>query len=117
MLNSNASRTEILSDICADAPFLTHREWYNVTTSDEDDFIEKGSNIMKLQDEIFKELIAESVPVTLFLMNGFQMRGRITACDSSVVVLVTDGKQQVVYKHSISTITPMRALKSASPKD
>ena len=44
--------------------------------------------------------------VTMFLMNGYQLRGTITAFDQFVVVLVSDGKQQVIYKHAISTITP-----------
>ena len=47
----------------------------------------------------------------MFLMNGFQMRGRITGFDAFVVVLDTDGKQQVIYKHAISTVVP------ASPID
>jgi len=44
--------------------------------------------------------------VTLFLMNGYQLRGVITAFDPYVVVLMSDGKQQVIYKHAISTIAP-----------
>ena len=46
------------------------------------------------------------MPVTLFLMNGFQMRGVITGFDAFVVVLNSDGRQQIVYKHAISTIAP-----------
>ena len=42
----------------------------------------------------------------MFLMNGFQMRGYVTGFDAFTVVLSTDGKQQVVYKHAISTIVP-----------
>ena len=48
--------------------------------------------------------------VTVFLMNGFQMRGIITGYDPFVVVLDTDGKQQVIYKHAISTIVPIRPV-------
>ncbi len=44
--------------------------------------------------------------VTVFLMNGYQLRGVITAFDPYVVVLVSDGRQQVIYKHAISTIAP-----------
>ena len=57
----------------------------------------------------------EHVPVTLFLMNGFQLRGTITGYDNFVVVLVTDGKQQMIYKHAISTLAPIRVLKAATP--
>ena len=72
---------------------------------------------MNLQDAIIKEMVTERVPVTLYLNNGFQMRGIITAFDSFVIVLITDRKQQMIYKHSISTIAPMKPLKSANLKD
>lgn len=67
-----------------------------------------------LQDAILKEVKRDKVPITLFLMNGFQLRGIITGFDSFVVVLVSDGKQQMIYKHAISTLAPMRPLKAAS---
>ena len=51
----------------------------------------------------------------MFLMNGFQLRGIITGYDSFVVVLVTDGKQQMIYKHAISTLVPSKPLKAAAP--
>lgn len=71
------------------------------------------SDAMNLQDAILKEVKRDKVPVTLFLMNGFQLRGIITGFDSFVVVLVTDGKQQMIYKHAISTLAPMKPLKAA----
>ena len=61
---------------------------------------------INLQDAILKEVRRDRVPVTLFLMNGFQLRGVITGYDSFVVVLVTDGRQQMIYKHAVSTMTP-----------
>ena len=63
-----------------------------------------------LQERILAECIEKRVPVTLYLNNGFQMRGIITACDSFVIVLVAEDKKQMIYKHSISTIGPMRPL-------
>ena len=71
------------------------------------------SDAINLQDAILKEVRRDRVPVTLFLMNGFQLRGVITGFDSFVVVLVTDGKQQMIYKHAISTLAPSKPLKSA----
>ncbi|MBQ6890217.1 MAG: RNA chaperone Hfq [Oscillospiraceae bacterium] len=71
------------------------------------------SDAVNLQDAILKEVKRDKVPVTLFLMNGFQLRGIITGFDSFVVVLVTDGKQQMIYKHAISTLAPMKPLKAA----
>ena len=50
------------------------------------------------------------VPVTVFLVNGFQMRGIVTGFDSFVVVLESDGKQQMLYKHAISTIVPVSPM-------
>ena len=72
------------------------------------------SEAMNLQEAILKECRREHVPVTLFLMNGFQLRGTITGYDSFVVVLVTDGRQQMIYKHAISTLAPMKPIKAAA---
>ena len=72
------------------------------------------TDTMNLQDSILKEVIRDRVPVTMFLMNGFQLRGVVTGFDSFVVVLVSDGKQQMIYKHAISTLAPMKPLKAAA---
>ena len=72
------------------------------------------SEPMNLQDAVLNEVRRDKVPVTLFLMNGFQLRGTITGFDSCVVVLVTDGKQQMIYKHAISTLAPIRPVKAAA---
>ena len=69
------------------------------------------SEVMNLQDAILKEVRREKIPVTLFLMNGFQLRGTVSGYDNFVVVLITDGKQQMIYKHAISTLVPIRPLK------
>ena len=71
------------------------------------------SEQINLQEAILQETCREKVPVTLFLMNGFQLRGTITGFDSFVVVLLSDGKQQMIYKHAISTLAPIRPLKAA----
>ena len=72
------------------------------------------SETTNLQEAILNEVRREKVPVTLFLMNGFQLRGIITGFDSFVFVLVSDGKQQMIYKHAISTLAPVKPLKAAS---
>ena len=72
------------------------------------------SENMNLQEAVLREGIKDKVPLTLFLMNGFQLRGIVTGFDSFVVVLVSDGKQQMIYKHAISTLAPVRPLKAAS---
>ena len=63
-----------------------------------------------LQDLFLLRARRDRVPVTMFLMNGFQMRGIITGFDAFVVVLDSDSRQQVIYKHAISTIAPMRCV-------
>ena len=70
------------------------------------------SDAINLQEAILKEVRRDKVPVTLFLMNGFQLRGIITGYDSFVVVLVSDGKQQMIYKHAISTLAPLQQLQA-----
>lgn len=72
------------------------------------------SDQINLQEAILGEVCREKIPVTLFLMNGFQLRGTITGYDCFVVVLVTDGKQQMIYKHAISTLAPMKPIKAAA---
>ena len=63
-----------------------------------------------LQEIFLTRARKQNIPVTMFLMNGFQLRGNVTGFDSFTVVLNTDGKQQVIYKHAISTIVPLRAI-------
>ncbi len=72
------------------------------------------SDAINLQDAVLSEVRREKIPVTLFLMNGFQLRGIITGYDSFVVVLVSEGKQQMIYKHAISTLVPIKPLKATS---
>ena len=70
------------------------------------------SDAINLQEAILKEVRRDKIPVTLFLMNGFQLRGVITGYDSFVVVLVSDGKQQMIYKHAISTLVPAQPVRT-----
>lgn len=63
-----------------------------------------------LQDLFLLSARRERVSVTVFLVNGFQMRGVVTGFDSFVVMLESDGKQQMLYKHAISTIVPLRPI-------
>ena len=69
--------------------------------------MEKTKN---LQDTFLCRARAERVPLTLFLMNGFQLRGAITGFDAFTVVLTAEGKQNLIYKHAISTVSPARTV-------
>ena len=63
-----------------------------------------------LQDGFLTQAKKNEAPVTMFLMNGFQLRGIITDFDSFAVLLETEGKQQLIYKHAISTVVPQHPL-------
>lgn len=69
--------------------------------------MEKTKN---LQELFLNRLRLDKLPVTVFLMNGFQLRGIIRAFDNFTVVLDSEGKQQMIYKHAISTIVPPRPV-------
>ena len=62
------------------------------------------------QDTFLSAVRRERSTVVVFLMNGFQMKGVVRGFDSFVVMLDTDGKQQMIYKHAISTIVPPRPV-------
>ena len=63
-----------------------------------------------LQDLFLLQARRDRLPVTMCLMHGFQMRGVITGFDAFVVILDSEGRQQVIYKHAISTIAPIRPV-------
>ncbi len=63
-----------------------------------------------LQDLFLLRARKSRANLTVFLINGYQLRGQIVGYDAFVVVLMTDAKQQVIYKHAISTIVPERAI-------
>ena len=63
-----------------------------------------------LQDLFLNQARKERLAVTMFLMNGFQLRGVIRGFDGFTVILDSEGKQQMIYKHAISTVVPVRPL-------
>lgn len=65
--------------------------------------MQKTQNI---QDTLLNQIRREKQTVTFFLMNGFQLKGIVKSFDNFVVILETDGRQQMIYKHAISTIVP-----------
>ena len=61
-----------------------------------------------LQEIFLTRARKQSIPVTIFLVNGFQLRGVIAGFDCFVVILASEGTQQGIYKHAISTSAPLR---------
>lgn len=73
--------------------------------------------IESLQEQFLKAVRQERTAVTVFLMNGFQLRGIVTGYDNYAVVVQSDGRQNMIYKHAISTISPAAPvrLRGADP--
>ena len=63
-----------------------------------------------LQDLFLNQARRERSQITMFLMNGFQLHGIVRGFDSFTVVLESDGKQQLIYKHAISTVVPPKPV-------
>ena len=63
-----------------------------------------------LQDLVLNQARRERSVITMFLMNGFQLHGVVRGFDNFTVVLDSDGKQQLIYKHAISTVVPPRPI-------
>lgn len=63
---------------------------------------------VNIQDQYLNQLRKNHIAVTLFLTNGFQLRGLVKAFDNFTVLLETDGKQQLIFKHAISTFSPVK---------
>lgn len=65
---------------------------------------------LNMQDQFLNVARKERVPVTIYLLSGFQLKGVVKSFDSFTVLLDSEGRQNLVYKHAISTITPSRTL-------
>ena len=72
---------------------------------------------INLQDAFLNVVRQQGQPVTVFLMNGFQMRGIVRGFDSFVVIFEVEGKQQMIYKHAISTVVPQHKVEFYTKKD
>lgn len=69
---------------------------------------------INLQDGFLNQVRKDATPVTIFLINGFQLRGLVRGFDSFTVILDNEGKQELVYKHAISTIIPAKPVTELS---
>jgi host factor-I protein len=62
-----------------------------------------------LQDPFLNVLRRERIPVSIFLVNGIKLQGKIQSFDQ-FVILLENTVNQMVYKHAISTVVPARAV-------
>ncbi|MCA0988128.1 MULTISPECIES: RNA chaperone Hfq [Bacillales] len=65
---------------------------------------------INIQDQFLNQLRKDNVFVTVYLLNGFQLKGTIKGFDNFTIILESDGKQQLIYKHAISTFAPQRTV-------
>ena len=65
---------------------------------------------INLQDLFLNQVRKEKNEVVMFLTNGFQLKGYVNGFDNFIVLLETEGKQQMIYKHAISTVIPKKNL-------
>lgn len=65
---------------------------------------------MNLQDIFLNQVRKDRIPVTVFLTNGFRMNGIVKGFDSYAVIMESEGRQQFIYKHAISTISPEKRV-------
>ena len=59
-----------------------------------------------LQDAYLLAIKRENAPVTIYLRNGFQLRGHVRGFDNFTIILEYDNKPHLVYKHAVSTVSP-----------
>lgn len=72
---------------------------------------------VNLQDTFLNQLRKENMLTTIFLVNGYQIKGVIRSFDQFTVLIEVEGKQQLVYKHAISTVIPARNISLQQPDD
>jgi host factor-I protein len=70
---------------------------------------------INLQDTFLNRVRKENVPILVYLVNGFQIRGTVAGFDNFTVIIDADNKQQMIYKHAISTITTVENVKIMVP--
>ncbi|GMQ60083.1 RNA chaperone Hfq [Vallitalea sediminicola] len=68
------------------------------------------SKPINLQDLFLNQVRKDKTTVVVYLTNGFQLKGLVKGFDNFIVILETEGKQQMIYKHAISTVIPSREV-------
>ena len=69
------------------------------------------NSVLNLQDLFLNNARKEKIPVTIYLMNGVQVKGYVKGFDSYIILLEGDNRQQnMIYKHAVSTILPAKSI-------
>lgn len=67
----------------------------------------KNVRTPNIQDLFLNDARKNRLPIVVYLVSGFQLRGIVKSFDNYVILLESDGKQSMIYKHAVSTITPL----------
>lgn len=90
---------------------VIHRKnWYTKAIEKRKRIGDLRMKATNLQDIILNTVRRDRVPVTVHLVNGVPIKGLIRGFDNFVVLVDADGKQMMIYKHAISTVTPSRPV-------
>jgi host factor-I protein len=65
---------------------------------------------VNIQDQFLNQIRKDHTPVTVFLVSGYQIKGVVKSFDNFTVLLEADGKQQLIFKHAISTFVPSKPV-------
>lgn len=69
-----------------------------------------NKNSINIQDVFLNHVRKERTQITIYLVNGYQLKGYVKGFDNYTIVLEGDNRQQMVYKHAISTISPLKSV-------
>ena len=72
---------------------------------------------VNLQDSMLNQIRKENILTTIFLVNGYQIKGNVKSFDNFTILLEVEGKQQMVYKHAVSTVIPAKNIRFNTPED
>lgn len=67
-------------------------------------------SVIVLQDVFLNQIRKERVLVTIHLTNGYQIKGTVKGFDNFTIILDSEGKQMMIYKHAVSTISPSKSV-------
>jgi host factor-I protein len=65
---------------------------------------------INLQDVFLNQVRKEKIPVTVYLTNGFQFKGIVRGFDTYSLIVDSEGKQELIFKHAVSTIMPIKPV-------
>lgn len=65
---------------------------------------------INLQDVFLNKARKENLSITIFLVNGYQLKGTVKGFDNYTIILESETKQQLIYKHAVATIVPIRPI-------